>query len=359
MLSIIDRYIIRRFLTTFFFIFGIIMLLSIVFDISEKLSYFLENDATWTEVVFVYYVSFILYFGNMFSSLIIFISVIWFTAKMAKDTEIIPILNSGKPFGRFVRPYMIAATILMLISLCLNHFVIPNTNRMRLDFEESYYREVMTIDKYHAEFPGGQVVYFQSYDSRTQKAVQFVMEQEDESGKHLKQFIKAEAAKNTPGTNKWRLINYYERIYGDTNDIVREGTTKDTVFQFSMDEIATRENVAETMPYFELKEFIKRERMKGSSLVPLYEIELYQRTSYPFATYVLTIIGISVASRKRRGGVGIGLAIGILLIFMYIFAMKVTSVAATNLGFPAYIAVWIPNVIFAGVAYILYRRAMR
>ena len=124
MLSILDKYIIKRFLTTFFFIFGIIMLLSIVFDVAEKLSYFVENKASWQEVIFDYYISFVLYFGNMFSSLIIFISVIWFTAKMAKDTEIIPILNSGKPFGRFVRPYMITATILMLISLILNHFVI-------------------------------------------------------------------------------------------------------------------------------------------------------------------------------------------------------------------------------------------
>ena len=130
MLSILDKYIIKKFLTTFFFIFGVIMLLSIVFDLAEKLSDFMTNQATVQEVVFQYYVSFILFYGNMFSSMIIFISVIWFTAKMAQDTEIIPILNSGRPFKRFVRPYMIAASILMLISLTLNHFVIPNTNQM-------------------------------------------------------------------------------------------------------------------------------------------------------------------------------------------------------------------------------------
>lgn len=359
MLSILDKYIIKRFLQTFFFIFGIIMLLSMVFDISEKLSYFLERDASWGEVIFDYYVSFILYFGNMFSSLIIFISVIWFTAKMARDTEIIPILNSGKPFARFVRPYMITATILMLISLTLNHFVIPNTNRMRLTFEEKYYREDMYVSEYHAEYPGGQIVYFKSYDPVSQRALNFRLEQEDPSGEGITYFINAESAENIEGTNKWILRNYYERVHGDTNDILRDGLEKDTTFQFTMTEIAKRENVAETMPYFELKAFIERERIKGSSMVPLYEIELYQRTSYPFATYVLTIIGISVASRKRRGGIGIGLAIGFLIIFMYIFAMKVTSVAATNLGFPAYLAVWIPNVLFSGVAYLLYQRAKR
>ncbi|GAB5416176.1 MAG: LptF/LptG family permease [Crocinitomicaceae bacterium] len=359
MLSILDKYIIKRFLKTFFFIFGVVMLLSMVFDIAEKLSYFLERNATWQELVFEYYVSFILYFGNMFSFLIIFISVIWFTAKMASDTEIIPILNSGKPFGRFVRPYMIAATFLMLISLILNHFVIPNTNRMRLNFEEKFYREQMYVDEYHAEYPGGQIVYFKSYDAIKDRAMNFVLEQEDESGVGITYFIKAESAENVPGTDKWILRNYYERIHGDTNDVVRDGLRKDTVFQFRMTEIAQRENVAETMPYYELKEFIERERVKGSSMVPLYEIELYQRTSYPFATYVLVLIGIAVASRKRRGGIGIGLAVGILISFMYIFAMKITSVAATNLGFPAYLAVWIPNVTFAGVAYVLYRRAMR
>ncbi|XOV67283.1 MAG: LptF/LptG family permease [Fluviicola sp.] len=359
MLSILDKYIIKRFLQTFFFIFGVVMLLSIVFDISEKLSYFLERNATWKELVFDYYISFILYFGNMFSFLIIFISVIWFTAKMARDTEIIPILNSGKPFGRFVRPYMITATLLMLISLSLNHFVIPQTNRLRLNFEEKYYREQMLVDEYHAEYPGGQIMYFKSYNSVTDRAMGFVLEQEDESGQNLEYFIKAESAQNIRGTDKWILRNYYERIYGDTNDIIRDGLRKDTTFQFRITEIAQRENVAETMPYFELKQFIERERIKGSSMVPLYEIELYQRTSNPFATYILVLIGISVASRKRRGGVGIGLAIGILISFMYIFAMKVVSVAATNLGFPAYIAVWIPNVMFAGLAYILYKRAMR
>jgi lipopolysaccharide export system permease protein len=359
MLSIIDKYIIKRFLKTFFFIFGVVMLLSMVFDVAEKLSYFLERNATWSELIFEYYVSFILYFGNMFSFLIIFISVIWFTAKMANDTEIIPILNSGKPFGRFVRPYMIAATVLMLISLILNHFVIPNTNRMRLNFEEKYYREQMLVDEYHAEYPGGQIIYFKSYDAMKDRAMNFTLEQEDESGNGVEYFIKAESAENVPGTNKWILRNYYERIHGDTNDIVRDGLRKDTSFQFRMTEIAQRENVAETMPYYELKAFIERERVKGTSLVPLYEIELYQRTSYPFATYVLTIIGISVASRKRRGGIGIGFAIGRVISFMYIFAMKIMSVAATNLGFPAYLAVWIPNVTFAGIAYLLYRRALR
>lgn len=334
------------------------MLLSIVFDLAEKLSEFVTKEASLQEVIFEYYLSFILFYGNMFSSMIIFISVIWFTAKMAQDTEIIPILNSGRPFVRFVRPYMIAATVLMLISLCLNHFVIPKTNRLRLNFEEKYYRNEMFVQDYHAEFPGGQVVYFDSYLANTNQAQEFVLEQEGNDGK-LSYFLKAQTAENKKGTNIWTFGNYYERIVGDTNDIVNEGKSKDTVLPFKIDEMATRENVAETMPYFELKEFIEREKKKGSSMVPMYEIELYQRTSYPFATYVLTIIGIAVASRKKRGGVGINIAIGLGIIFIYIFAMKVTTVAAMNLGFATSIAVWIPNVLFGGLAYYLFKKAQR
>jgi len=334
------------------------MLLSVVFDLAEKLTEFLNNKATAHEVIFEYYVSFILFHGNMFSSMIIFISVIWFTAKMAQDTEIIPIWNSGRPFSRFIRPYMIAATILMLISLGLNHFVIPKTNQMRLNFEEKFYRNEMFVLDYHAEFPGGQVVYFDSYLAESNLAQEFVVEQKGPDGK-LSYFIKAQTAENKKGTNEWILRNYYDRVIGDTNDILREGARKDTTFQFTIDEMATRENVAETMPYFELKEFIEREKKKGSSMVPTYEVELYQRTSYPFATYVLTIIGIAVASRKKRGGIGINIAIGLGIIFIYIFAMKVTTVAAMNLGFATYIAVWIPNVLFGGLAYFLYKKAQR
>lgn len=337
---------------------GVIMVLAMVFDLSEKLSEFIDNNASLYDVIFQYYLNFILYYGNMFSSMIIFVSVIWFTAKMANDTEIIPIWNSGRKFDRFVRPYMIAATILMLISLVFNHFIIPSSNKVRLEFEEKYYRVAISVVDYHAEFPNDEIVYFSSYSAETDLINEFTVEKWDGKG-NLKGFIKAGTARNIKGTNKWELFNYYERIVGYPNDFIAEGAKKDTTFQFDIGEMATRDNAAEAMNYFELKAFIERERQKGSALVAMYEIELYQRTSYPFAAYVLTIIGIAVASRKKRGGVGINIAIGLGIIFIYIFAMKVTTVAAMNLGFAASIAVWVPNILFAGVAYILYRRAKR
>ncbi len=337
---------------------GVIMLLAMVFDLSEKLGEFIDNNASFYDIVFQYYLNFILFYGNMFSSMIIFVSVIWFTAKMAQDTEIIPIWNSGRKFGRFVRPYMIAATILMVISLIFNHFIIPSSNKVRLNFEEKYYRNSMSVGDYHAEFPNNEIVYFAAFRSEEDLIFDFTVEKWDKNG-NLKSFIRAATARNKKGTNKWELFNYYERIVGYPNDRIYEGAQKDTTFQFDIGEMATRENIAEAMNFFELKDFIARERKKGSAFIAVYEVELYQRTSYPFASYVLTIIGISVASRKKRGGVGVNIAVGLGIIFIYIFAMKVTTVAAIKLGFAASIAVWIPNFLFAGVAYILYRRAKR
>lgn len=358
MLKILDRYIIRKFLSTFFFMLGVIMLLAMVFDLSERLSEFIDNQAPLKAIVFDYYLNFILFYGNLFSSMIIFVSVIWFTAKLAQDTEIIPMWNSGKPFSRFLRPYMIAATIIMLISLVMNHFILPKSNRTRLDFEEKYYRDAMSVSDYHAEYPGHQVVYFSSYYQEDNLANDFVLEQWNDQNR-ITYLIKARTAENESGTNKWTLTDYYERRVGYPNDLVTEGHRKDTVFQFKIEEMAQRDNIAEAMTYAELRSFIDREKEKGSGNVPMYEIELYQRTSYPFAAYVLTIIGVSVSSRKKRGGIGVNIAIGLMIIFVYIFAMKVTTVAAMNVGFPASIAVWVPNALFGAVAYILYRFAQK
>jgi len=358
MLKILDRYIIRKFLSTFFFMLGIIMLLAMVFDLSERLSEFIDNQAPLSAIILDYYVNFILFYGNLFSSMIIFVSVIWFTAKLAQDTEIIPMWNSGKPFSRFLRPYMIAATVIMLISLVMNHFILPKSNRTRLDFEEKYYRDAMSVNDYHAEYPGSQVVYFSSYYQEDNLANDFVLEQWNDQNR-ITYFIKARTAENITGTNKWVLKDFYERRVGYPNDEVREGHWKDTVFNFKIEEMAQRENIAEAMTYTELKSFIDREKEKGSGNVPMYEIELYQRTSYPFAAYVLTIIGVAVSSRKKRGGIGVNIALGLMIIFVYIFAMKVTTVAAMNVGFPASIAVWVPNIFFGAVAYILYRFAQR
>lgn len=371
MLKILDRYIIRKFLTTFFFMLGVIMLLAMVFDLSERLSDFINNDAPMSAIFLDYYVNFLIYYGNTFSSLIVFIAVIWFTAKMAQDTEIIPMLNSGRPFTRILRPYMIGATILMIMSLILNHLIIPPSNRTRLDFEEQYYRDRLTVDNYHAELPNNEFVHFSTFIDEVKQVNDLEIQKFNEDGELIR-FFKARSAKGTPGSKRWHLVDYYVRIVTPPVEIVNEIGEKelkffndtiierhigDTVFNFKIDDLAQRDNIAEAMTYSELTDFIRREREKGNPMVPMFEIELHQRTSYPFATYVLTLIGVSVSSRKKRGGIGINIAIGLLFVFVYIFAMKVTTVAAIKMGFPPAFAVWIPNIMFGVIAYFMYRIA--
>lgn len=358
MLKILDKYIIKKFLTTFFFMLGVIMILAMVFDLSDRLGEFIENKAPISEIIFTYYFNFILLYGNMFSFMIIFISVIWFTAKMAQETEIIPIWNSGKPYTRFIRPYMIAASILVLISLFINHVILPRSNQSRLDFEEKYYRDALSVTDYHAEYPGNQLVQFKSYDAEANTISNFVLQRFDKKDS-LIYMISARVATNPTGTFKWKLVDYYERYVGYPADKLTEGRSKDTTFIFTMQEMATRTEIGSAMSSFELSEFIDKEKKKGSAIVPIYELELHQRTANPFATYILTIIGITVASRKKRGGIGINIAIGMLIVLVYIFAMKITAVAAENVGFPALIAAWIPNMIFAVIALLMYKTAQK
>ena len=334
------------------------MLFAMVFDISEKLSDFISNKAPISEILLDYYLNFLLFYGNMFSSMIIFISVIWFTAKLAQDTEIIPMWFSGKPITRFIRPYLIGATILTIISLVLNHFIIPRANKVRLDFEEKYYRDAILVEDYHADYPGNQTVYFSNYSNNAEEINDLTVQKWNDSNQPV-YFLKARSAYNKPGTFEWTLKDYYEKKIAFPRGTLIHGQKKDTVFNFKMDEMAQRENLAESMTFSELRALIERERLKGSDLVPFYEIELHQRTSYPFAAYVLTIIGVSVSSQKKRGGIGMNIAIGLGFVFVYIFAMKMMTVASLNVGFPPLIAVWIPNVLFSFVALFLYRFAQK
>jgi lipopolysaccharide export system permease protein len=337
---------------------AIIMMFSIVFDVSEKLGDFIANKAPLSEIIFIYYLNFVILYGNMFTSMIVFISVIWFTTKMAKDTEIIPIWFSGKPISRYLRPYFISATILMLFSLLVNHFIVPNANKERLAFEEKYYRDIMIVEDYHAEYPGNQSVFFSNFNNRDKRINDFTFQQWGEDQKP-KCFIKCRYALNEPGSNNWELRDLYIKDFSKDHIDIRHLKTLDTTFNFTISEMAHRKNAAETMSFNELRTFIKREKEKGSSLVPMYEIELHQRTSYPFAAYILTLIGVSVASQKRRGGVGVNIAIGLGIVFVYIFAMKMLTVATLNLGFPALISVWTPNVFFALTAIVLFKTSQK
>lgn len=355
-LTILDKYIIKKFLSTYFFMLGVIMLLSMVFDISARLSEFIDNKAPLKAIFFEYYLNFLIYYGNTFSSLIIFIAVIWFTAKMAQESEIIPMVYSGKPFTRIMRPYLISATFLCIISIILNLYILPLSNKIRLGFEEKYYRSRISIENYHAELKNNQYVYYANYNSDDGLFYDFNLEKWNNSNNPL-MYIRAKIIKNIDSNNYWRLKECYIRKISKTSEKLRFYNQLDTVLNFKTVDIAQRDNRSEMMTQHELIRFIKNEEIKGSPNIPMYKITLYERTSLPFATYILTIIGVAVSSRKKRGGIGLNIAIGLGFVFVYIFAMKVMNVASLKVGFPPILAVWVPNFIFAIIATMLYKLA--
>lgn len=353
----LDIYIIKRFLLTFFFILGIIMAIAVIFDVSEKLEDFLKSTATFQQVLVKYYVNFILFYGNMFSPLIIFIAVIFFTAQLANRTEIVAILSAGISFKRLIVPYMVAATFLAFISYYLNNYLIPKANYERITFEDDYLRSYKFYNNrnVHKQIEPGVFIYFDNFNVNRNMGYKFALEKWD--GFELKTKIMADFAKWDSTSNKWILENYFVRNINGLKETLEKGSALDTTLALHPSEFSRRIENIQTMDKVELAEFIETERMKGSNLIPFYEIEMHQRTSLPFATYILTLIGVALSSRKVRGGIGFHIALGLLICVSYILAMKVTSVYATNAGLPALAAVWIPNFIFGILSIFLLRSA--
>ena len=353
----IDWYIIKGFLVTFFFAITLLMTISVVFDVSEKLDDFLRTNPTFREIALDYYLNFILSYSVLFSPLIIFVALIFFTSKMAQRTEVVAILSSGVSFNRYLRPYFIAASFLAFGALYVNHFVIPKANAIRLQFEEEYYRNPYEDknEDIHVEVEKDRIVYFKTIDVPGKSGRHFAIEQWKDD-----QLVAKLSAKRIKWDDKkelWTLKNYTHRKFTPSGETFTTGSSLDTLMNIGFSDFGKRISFVSSMNYFELDEFIEKERDKGSTKIPFYLIEKHQRSSYPFATYVLTLIGVSIASRKIRGGIGIHLALGFLVVLTYIFAMKVTTVSATNAGLSPLVAVWIPNVIFSILAIYLYKTA--
>ncbi|MEP7265040.1 MAG: LptF/LptG family permease, partial [Bacteroidota bacterium] len=346
-IKILDAYIVRKFLGTFFFALGLIILIAIVFDISEKIDDFLEKDAPIKEIIFDYYLNFIPYFGNLFSPLFIFISVIFFTSRMADNTEIVAILASGISFKRFLVPYMVAATVLAGISLYLNNSVLPHANVKRTNFELKYIKNpyVYKNRNVHRQVSPGQYIYFESYNNFDNIGYQFSYEK-FENGKMSYKLLSDRILWDST-KSKWTVENYFIRNINGLDENIKSGYRFDTTFAFTPGDFNRRVNYAvETMDYGELNQFISEETMRGSEEVVFYQIEKYRRFAYPFATFILTLMGVSLSSQKVRGGIGVQIGLGILLSFTYIMFMQITTTFATNGNVPAIIAVWIPNMVF-------------
>ncbi|MCC6371410.1 MAG: LptF/LptG family permease [Bacteroidia bacterium] len=371
-LTKLDRYILKKFLTTFFFSISLILMIFIVFDIKDKLSTFTTKNIPLQEIVFDYYLMFIPYYGNFFSPLFTFIAVIFFTSKMAQQTEIIAILSSGTSFRRFMRPYVVGAFILSFSSLMLNHFLLPKAFKIKIGFEDKWINNNYNNQDYniHKRIGSNRFLYLESYDNKVNTGYRVSIE--DVVNNKQVYFLSADNMVWDSTSREWILNNVRERqiISQDRLDTLKNEKpvykqinkatlTKRIKLEFYPVDMWRDESKIETKTYFELKDYILREKLKGSNRIVLYEVEEYKRTSFPFATFILTIIGVCVSSRKVRGGVGLQIALGLFLSCIYIMLMYIfTTIATTGFTSP-FLGVWTPNIVFSFVALYFYLRAQK
>lgn len=357
-LSILDLYIIKKFLGTFFFTIALIVAIAVVFDLSEKIDNFLENEAPFSKILFDYYLNFIPYFAVLFSPLFTFVTVIYFTSRLAYSTEIIAILSSGVSFNRLLVPYLISAFGLTLFAFSLNNFVIPHANARKLAFEDTYYHKTAKVVReknIHKQIEPGIIIFLESFDTHNNVGRKFSIEKFTNGV--LKSKLLADEIRWDSLKNKWTIINYYNREFIDDSQVITQGRTIDTTLSLSPEEFRRRDNVFEAMNLGELNRFIKEQKMQGTEDIDAYLIEKHRRFSFPFSAFILTIIGVSVSSKKAKGGIGMQLGIGLLISFSYIMFMQFSSQFAIKGSLSPFIAVWIPNFVFAVVAVFLYRLA--
>ena len=356
-MKILDRYIILKFLATFFLSIVLILMIVVVFDISEHMEDFLLKKPPLKEIIFGYYFNYIPFMANFFSPLFTFIAVIYFTSRMAYQSEIISILGSGISFRRMLFPYMMAASLIAGLSLYFNHFIIPKSNSIRLAFEEKYIRNPYENKEknIHRQISPGNYIYVNSYNHRMQTGYQFSFEKISNGERSF--YLRADKVSWDSIGNRWSLENYFVRSINGMKEHIVMGAKLDTALNFLPSEFGVRGTKIESMQTPELIKYIDEETLKGSSLIPVYESEKHWRTAFPFATFVLTLIGVSVASRKVRGGIGWHIGVGLLISFSYILFMRVSTTFAINGGMPPAIAVWAPNILFSILALFMLKTA--
>lgn len=355
---ILDLYIMKKFIMTFFIALLLIIGIVIIFDISEKIDDFVSNEAPLSEIIFDYYVNFIPYFMNMFSPLFVFITVIFFTSKLAGNSEIIAMLSGGVSFGRLMYPYFLSALFIAVMSLSLNLFVIPSANERRLAFEEQYIKGQKfynTNRNIHYQIAPGQFVYVESFSTWNNTAYKFTLESIRDS--RLTHKLTAESAAWDSTSGAWHLRNYTLRDYSTSQQQIVSGKEKDTVISLTVDDFYRRENTVETLTYRELDNLINVQRMRGDSMVKYSLIEKHTRFAVPFSAFILTLIGVSLSSKKRRGGIGLNLGVGIALSFSYILFLRFSQMFVITDTLPPWLAMWLPNILYAVIAAVLYRLA--
>ncbi|MCG9911163.1 MAG: LptF/LptG family permease [Flavobacteriales bacterium] len=357
----IDRYIIVKYLTTFFVALGLIIALSIVFDLSEKIDDFMGKHGkipTTGEIVFDYYLNFIPYFAGLFAPLFVFISVIYFTSRMAFRSEIIAILASGVSYKRFVAPFAFTALLVSVFLIFFINFVIPQSNLKKVAFEKEYFgQRSWTPRNIHRRLAENEFLYMEFWMAKASTGNKFSIERFDDSGLRYK--LMAQSVKYDSLSGRWKLNTILERFISPEGEVIKRSEEMDTIFSFTPQLFSDRNLDVSTMDWFELNTFISEEISMGSTLIPYYLVEKYKRLATPFSTLILTLIAVPLAGRKVRGGIGLHIGIGIGLGFTYIFFDKVSTTYAVSGIMNPLLAVWLPNLIFLFIAFYLLSKAQR
>jgi lipopolysaccharide export system permease protein len=329
--------------------------IGITVSLAEKIGKILENEAPFGEVV-LYYLDFTVYFAHLLFPLFLFLSVIWFTSKLANNTEVIAFLSSGVSFSRFLRPYMIGATIIAGLALILGLYLAPEASKGFNEFDFKYFRKGKKASQdrnVYRQINDNDYIYVSSFNSTRKQGENFTLEHFE--GSKLIYKISARNIRYIEKDTTYRLIDYVKRKVGAVDDIIETTRRKDTLFTFDLEDLTPVEYIAETLSYGELSRFIVKEEKRGSSNIGRYKLVKYRKWSLPISVFILTIIAVAVSSIKRRGGMGVNLAFGICLAMVFVFFDKIFGVMATQSDFSPLIAVWFPNIIFGILAaYLLY-----
>ena len=356
----LDWYIIKKFIGTYIYSIVLIISISIVFDFNENLAKFTTYHAPWRAIIFDYYANFVPYFANLFSPLFVFIAVIFFTSKLAGNSEIIAMLACGTSFKRLLRPYMLSAALIAGLNYYLGAYIIPQGNVIRQNFETLYKnkRKNTSASNVQLQVAPGVIAYIQTYDNITKRGYGFFLDKFEK--KKLVSHMTANIIQyDTISDSRyhWKAINYKIRTLKGLREHITTGAEIDTIITMEPMDLVFSKGQQETFTSPELLRYISKQKDRGLSNVVQYEVEYYKRIATSFASFILTIIGVSLSSRKRKGGMGLYLGIGLALSFTYILLQTISATFAINAGTPAMLAAWIPNILYVFIAYFCYRQA--
>lgn len=356
----LDRYIISKFIGTYIYSIILIISISIVFDFNENLNKFSTYHAPWSAIIFDYYANFVPYFANLFSPLFVFIAVIFFTSKLAGNSEIIAMLAAGTSFRRLMRPYMVSAAIIAILNFYLGAYIIPHGNVTRLNFETQYKnkKRITSASNVQLQVAPGVIAYLQQYDNNIKRGYGFSLDKFE--NKKLVSHMTANVIQyDTISDSRyhWKAINYKIRTLKGLREKIETGVELDTLIMMEPMDLVYSQGQQETFTSPELLRYISKQQERGSQNVVQYEVEYHKRIATSFASFILTIIGASLSARKRKSGMGLSLGIGLALSFSYILLQTVSATFAINAGLPVILAAWIPNLIYAVIAYFCYRQA--